>query len=58
LCGNIHWQTPPIEHLANTAELFDRDEINRLFATGYELGLSADAWRTDPPGLNHPDAQL
>jgi predicted acylesterase/phospholipase RssA len=32
-------------------ELFDLDEMNRLFEVGYRLGLSEDPWQKAPPGL-------
>jgi hypothetical protein len=54
----FHYVDIPDDYVSQSQELFDRDEMNRLFAIGYELGLSADAWRTVPPGLEQPAAQL
>jgi len=32
--------------------------MNRLLEIGYQLGLSGDAWKSEPPGFDLPEAQL
>ncbi len=44
---------------SNSKELFDPEEMKRLFDIGYELGLSEDPWTTEPfPGRDGSSAFL
>ena len=54
----FHYVDIPDSYVSQSAELFDRTEMNRLFEIGYLLGLSGDAWRSEPPGFELPVAQL
>ena len=41
----------PDDYVPQSKELFDREEMNRLFDVGYRLGASGTAWKKEPPGL-------
>lgn len=55
---NFHYVDIPDSYVSQAEEVFDRAEMNRLFEIGYQLGLSGDAWQSEPPGLQLPEAQL
>jgi predicted patatin/cPLA2 family phospholipase len=55
---NFHYVDIPDSYVSQSEEVFDRAEMNRLFEIGYQLGLSGDAWQSEPPGLQLPEAQL
>ncbi|MDH3381002.1 MAG: patatin-like phospholipase family protein [Gammaproteobacteria bacterium] len=47
----FNWVSLPNEFTTPQAEPFDTTEMNRLFNTGYEMGLKGNAWRKEPPGI-------
>ena len=40
----------PAEVKIESAELFDRDAMKKLYDIGYEMALSGEVWRTELPG--------
>ena len=47
----FHYTSIPSDYVSQSKELFDREEMNRLFQVGYELAKSDDPWQEVPPGL-------
>ena len=50
---DFRWVAVPHDFAPNPeATYFDTSEMNRLFAVGYEMGLSPDPWYREPPGFD------
>ena len=43
-------QVDPTRAYYRARELFDQQEMRRLFAVGYDLGRQAQPWKQHPPG--------
>ncbi len=48
----FHYVSIPESHTSEASEMFDNEEMKRLYQLGYELALSEDPWVDEPPGLN------
>ena len=48
---NYHYVDIPDSYKSQAKEVFDQEEMNRLFQLGYELGQQKDPWQKVPPGL-------
>ena len=48
---NFFYTDVPEDYVSESTEAFDKTEMNRLFKSGLELGVSGKAWKTKPPGL-------
>jgi predicted acylesterase/phospholipase RssA len=48
----------PDEFVSEATELFDQDEMKRLYDVGYQLGRSGDGWRDEPPGFHVDDGEF
>ncbi|MGI9342972.1 MAG: hypothetical protein ACR2QV_08975, partial [Gammaproteobacteria bacterium] len=55
---DFHYVDIPASHVSQATELFDLEEMNRLFEVGYELGRSDTAWHTEPPGFHVDDGEF
>ena len=49
---DFNWIAIPAGFESSGADPFDTGEMNRLFRTGYELGLQERPWRKEPPGFD------
>jgi len=49
---DFHFVDVPSDYIAGSEEPFDKEEMNRLFEIGYQLGVSGTAWKTEPPGMD------
>lgn len=47
---DFRYASIPDDFEAKAGELFDPEEMKRLFELGYELGSTGSAWRDTPPG--------
>jgi len=48
---NFHYVDIPDGFKSEAKEIFDQEEMNRLFQLGHELGQRKDPWQKVPPGL-------
>ena len=54
----FHYVDIPAEHFSEADEIFDQAEMNRLYDVGYELGISKNNWKDQPPGFLEFEKQL
>jgi hypothetical protein len=47
----FHYVDIPDDYESQSKELFDKEEMNRLFEIGYQLALSDAPWRSNLPGF-------
>lgn len=47
---NFYYAGIPAEVKIESAELFDRDAMKKLYDLGYEMALSGEVWRSELPG--------
>lgn len=48
---DFNWVSIPDEYEHAVTDDFNTDEMNRLFAVGYEVGARTSAWKKVPPGM-------